>query len=773
MPKTVLVGDSNYAEFEVLHDLLTAKGLKVIWLKNGRDVMSQFGNIKPDLMILDALLPGMTGLKITQAIKAIDEFKDVKVILMSSVYKQFAQQYESRKKVGVDAYTEKPVNVAELENLIDDLIGPAELSGDALSETTITEMEIPIEKPAEKLKKVGLSGDLADIPFPKLAFLLYNYQRTGALRINRDQVSKVIYFRSGAPVFVTSNQSRESLGRFLVLNGTITQAQYNASLEEMLATGNQHGDILLKMGAVTPHELFAALEEHIREKVLSIFSWEKGNYSFQAGQFDLDQNVTLRIDPIRLAFEGISRYYPLRRLEAFFNEYKNQRLVKRKNPGVSISSLGFGPAEMRFITLINNRRTVGRLVAKSNLTLTKTFQVLFLLILLEVIRFKVDRSFGTRGDEAQRNYVKKNIQKREELRRVAESGGSNLLRLNQYMRTVNKSYIRFKGLNHYERLELTSSATVTQVKQAYYLLSLRYHDHRHYQHADKAIQKRADKLFHAITQAYSTLIDPHRRKRYDIQIGIITTEAVKIPPDAVVDEIPTKILPEDETTLHEEPMTPQEAVGENEFEFDEELLDLVREAGESSLETDQAAIESAETQENDDDAETDEELDSLWGTEEIFASSADADENLSVIADEQVRLDESREITSNMASVLKAELAFQNGEEALEQKDWDEAINYFKTAIKLAPKEAEYYEYLGWTFYLKSPDDEKSISEAKANIELGINMNPSLEQGHYFMGVISERLGNIEQARTYYEKALQNNPGHVEAAKSLKSLSAD
>jgi DNA-binding response OmpR family regulator/curved DNA-binding protein CbpA len=775
MPKTVLVGDSNYAEFEVLHDLLTAKGFKVIWLKNGRDVMSQFGHIKPDLMILDALLPGMTGLKITQAIKAIDGFKDVKVILMSSVYKQFRQQYESRKKVGVDAYTEKPVNVAELENLIDDLIGPAVLSGDAVSETTITETGIPVEKPAEKLKKVGLSGDLADIPFPKLAFLLYKYRRTGALRISRDQVSKVIYFRSGAPVFVTSNQSRESLGRFLVLDGTITQAQYNASLEEMLATGNQHGDILLKMGAVTPHELFAALEKHIRDKVLSIFSWEKGKYSFQAGQFDLDQNVTLRIDPVRLAFEGISRYYPLRRLEAFFNEYKNQRLVKRKNPAVSLSSLGFGPAEMRFITLINNRRTVGRLVAQSNLTLTKTFQVLFLLILLEVIRFKVDRSFGTRGDEAQRNYVKKNIQKREELRRVAESGGSNLLRLNQYMRTVNKSYARFKGLNHYERLELTSSATVSQVKQAYYLLSLRYHDHRHYQHADEAIQKRADKLFQAITQAYSTLIDPHRRKRYDIQIGIITIEAGKIPPDAVVDEIPAKILPEDEATLHEGPVSPQETVGEDEFEFefDEELLDLAREAGESSLETDQAAINGAETQETDDDAQADEELDSLWGGEEIFASSAAEDENLTVIADEQVRLDESRVITSDMASVLKAEMAFQNGEEALEQKDWDEAISCFKTAIKLAPKEAEYYEYLGWTFFLKSPDEEKSISEAKANIELGINMNPSLEQGHYFMGVISERLGNIEQARTYYEKALQNNPGHVEAAESLKSLSAD
>ncbi len=770
MPKTVLVGDSNYAEFEVLHDLLTAKGFKVHWQKNGRDVMSQIGDVKPDLMILDALLPGMTGLKITQAVKALDQYQDVKIILMSSVYKQFQQQYESRKKVGVDAYTEKPVNVAELENLIDELIGPAELPGENIEETFGEETEIPAEKPAEKLRKVGLEGDLKDIPFPKLAFFLYKYRRTGALRINREQVSKVIYFRSGTPVFVTSNQSRESLGRFLVQQGIITQAQYNASLEEMLSTGYQHGDILLRMGAITPHQLFGALEQHIHEKVLSVYAWEKGRYQFQAGQFDLDQSMTLHINSIRLAYEGITRHYPLRRLEAFFNEYKNQRLVKRKNPPVPISTLGFGPAEMRFITMINNKRTVGRLVAQSNLTLTKTFQILFLMILMEIIRFKVDRSFGTRGDAAQQEYVRKRLQKRDELRRVAESGGSDLLRLNQYVRAVNTAFKRFKGKNHYERLEIDSKAAAEQIKQAYYIQSHRYHDHRLYQNADDVIQKRADKIFSALTQAYSTLIVPAKRKQYDAKIGIAGSEPQ---PAAEFDEQPAPIeivIGDDIGRTDAAKKETADVKDEFEFEFDDELLDLAMAEGDMS-----ARIEAEMPAEAPPDAEMDDledDLASVWSAEEAFAASDEDDvKDLEISSDEQVRLDESKEITQNMASALKAEMAFQEGEEALEDKDMDGAIEHFAAAIKMAPKEAEYYQYLGWARYLKSPDDESNVSRAKADIELGVSMNPSLEQGYYFMGVISEHSGDMEKARVFFEKALQNNPNHEEAAEALKSLS--
>jgi DNA-binding response OmpR family regulator/tetratricopeptide (TPR) repeat protein len=756
MSKKILVGESNYAEFEVLNDLLTAKGFKVVWMKNGRDVLSQFDEISPDLMILDALLPGMTGLKITQAIKSTPG-RNVKIILMSSVYKQFKEQYEARSKVGVDAYTEKPVNVGELERLITDLIGvngkTAEIGPEAAptapeqrDDEQATD-ESSVTSTVDAKRKIGVDGDISETSFPKLLFYLHKYERTGALRVDREQVSKNIYFQSGFPVLVTSNQSTESLGRFLVQRKLITAAQYNASLEKMLESGKQHGEVLLEMNAITPHDLYRALYDHIAEKVLTVFSWDYGRYRFKAGRFEVNQNFTINIDPIQLIYQGVKRYFPLSRLEGFFNDYKNRRLIRVADAIVSDRSIGVGPAEMKFITLINDKRTVGQIVSRSNLSLSETFQILYLLLLVETIRFKGDPFFGESGMKAGTEFSRERRGRRRVLRNVPDSEMTGSRILDNFQKEIHRAYEKSENLNHYQILSIPRNADLNQIKNAYFILSSRFHDHNLYSQADEITKRKADELFQILTSAYATLINPETRKQYDHDLSVSAIENL---PSDVPDVGPESFEEPELPPLEKTPEPPKPKPAFSLFD-DLEAPD--------ALASEPQATEALAG------------LDSLWDADSGLEKDHADEEALGLDpASPAAQDDESVEVTSDMAHLLKAELAFQEGEDALHDSAFEHAEKAFRKALEIAPNEAEYHAYLGWAVFRNNSDDPAKIQSAIASIEKGISMNPTMDSGHYFLGMILWHQGDKAKAVTLLDKALQCNPDYYPAAEAKRKL---
>lgn len=746
MNRKVLVGESNYAEFEVLGDLLTAKGYKVTWLKNGRDVVEHFNDIEPQLMILDALLPGMTGLKVTQAVKNTPQGKDVKVILMSSVYRQFKSQYESRTRFGVDAYTDKPVNAAEIERIIEDLLGPLppaeivpEPAASAETPKRIAEPTTPSkpveEAPAEPRRRSGVEGSLAETPLPKLIYSLHKYRRTGALRVDRDSVSKVVYFQDGIPIFVTSNQSNDSLGRFLVQRNYITVAQYNASLERMVDTSSSQADMLLATSALSPHDMFRGLQEHVFEKVLSIFAWDWGHYRFRPGRFELDRNVSVQIDPMRMIYAGIRRFYPLTRLEEFFNDYKNKRLLSVGEGASAAIGAGLGPTEMKFVKLINGRRTVGQIVARSHLTLTETFQILYLLIVMEAVRFRGDPGMVERTPQSQREHLEKERAKRAEIREEID-------RPKRYALDVHRAHDVMLGQNMYERFDLPRHATPDDVKEAYFRSSKRFRDHNLYQGSDAETRQKADELFEWLTEAYETLLVPDRRRTYDRRLAespiTASTDELRAAMDAAAVEVFDEPVPA--------------ATAEAQFE------ELLRE--------EPPAPTAPATEPFEDDLSAD-----LWEIDqEIAAFDAMDDSGAAASAGIAEGEEDSEAVTMDVGNQLKAELAFQEGEDAMRDGDFESAVDAFAEALRIAPNEAEYHACLGWARFRSDPEDAAEIRSARESLEKAVSMNPSLDSAHYYLGMMALRQGDRGRARVAFQQAVHLNPENDPAARALAEI---
>jgi two-component system alkaline phosphatase synthesis response regulator PhoP len=85
--------------------------------KKGLDLIKE---IKPDLLICDMLIPGIHGSELSKTLKNDSEFKSLKIILMTGVYKKINWLLEM--KSWTDGFIEKPFEMSKLINIIDKIM---------------------------------------------------------------------------------------------------------------------------------------------------------------------------------------------------------------------------------------------------------------------------------------------------------------------------------------------------------------------------------------------------------------------------------------------------------------------------------------------------------------------------------------------------------------------------------------------------------------------------------------------------------------------------
>jgi len=109
--KILLVDDSK-TELHHLSELLTKRGYTVRTAENGEDAMKRLGEEKPDLILMDVVMPGQNGFQLTRAITRDPRFADVPVIMCTSKNQETDKVWGMRQ--GARDYVVKPVDADEL-----------------------------------------------------------------------------------------------------------------------------------------------------------------------------------------------------------------------------------------------------------------------------------------------------------------------------------------------------------------------------------------------------------------------------------------------------------------------------------------------------------------------------------------------------------------------------------------------------------------------------------------------------------------------------------
>ncbi|MEY4429188.1 MAG: hypothetical protein RLZZ182_1877 [Pseudomonadota bacterium] len=109
--KILLVDDSK-TELHVLTELLTKRGYQVRSAENGEDAFKRLAEERPDLVIMDVVMPGQNGFQLTRAITRDPSYSDIPVIICSSKNQETDRVWGMRQ--GAKDYVVKPVNPDEL-----------------------------------------------------------------------------------------------------------------------------------------------------------------------------------------------------------------------------------------------------------------------------------------------------------------------------------------------------------------------------------------------------------------------------------------------------------------------------------------------------------------------------------------------------------------------------------------------------------------------------------------------------------------------------------
>ncbi|MCA9416564.1 MAG: response regulator, partial [Candidatus Omnitrophica bacterium] len=82
--KKVLIADDAPEIVEMLHLVLERRGYQVVGFDNGKKAVEAIPEEKPDIILLDIIMPGMTGLDVCEKVKNDPATKDIPVILITS-----------------------------------------------------------------------------------------------------------------------------------------------------------------------------------------------------------------------------------------------------------------------------------------------------------------------------------------------------------------------------------------------------------------------------------------------------------------------------------------------------------------------------------------------------------------------------------------------------------------------------------------------------------------------------------------------------------------
>jgi two-component system, OmpR family, alkaline phosphatase synthesis response regulator PhoP len=119
--KTIMVVDDNPDIITIVKTILEGKGYSVGSAYSGKELLAHLENQKPDLIILDIMMPEMDGLEVLTKLKGAPDTSPIPVILLTAKV-----QYEDvlgGYKLGADYYITKPFTSTQLINGINLLLG--------------------------------------------------------------------------------------------------------------------------------------------------------------------------------------------------------------------------------------------------------------------------------------------------------------------------------------------------------------------------------------------------------------------------------------------------------------------------------------------------------------------------------------------------------------------------------------------------------------------------------------------------------------------------
>lgn len=491
MPQTILVAEDDRAFTRMLTRVIEGAGYACTVVADGPSALKSIQRAKPDLLLLDLLLPGKDGRAVMQTMQSEATSRDIPVLCMSGVFRGRATARELE-DLGAQGFLEKPFSGNELVAHLHALVGP----------------------PSAQSERPGDAVDLGEQTVAEILWQAMSEGFSGAIQFSSGKRRKVVVLEDGVPRRVRSNVARECLGRRLLAAGRVDQATLDESLRRSRADGQRQGEVLVKLGVIESQEVDEELRRQAADKLLDLFGWDEGEAWRQAGVLRVGYTSELEDwAPKAVILHGVARMNASRAL-ARLEPLLDTRLAREESETDSLEAEAPGVAQA--LAALGGETSVADLVESHG-------RALFGLWLVGELRIEKaaagEEEASLDAPERAAVDVKPSpANERGAGSEAAEAPASRPAEQQpspgeaQAVAALRETLGELREKNFFALLGVNESSGTGEVRNAFLERAKRYHPDRF--RDSEATRAVASEIFALLSSAHETLCDPAERRSY-------------------------------------------------------------------------------------------------------------------------------------------------------------------------------------------------------------------------------------------------------------------
>jgi adenylate cyclase len=211
-PARILVVDDTPQNVKLLGDLLAAKGYDVVTAASGAEALAKVETDKPDLVLLDVVMPQMSGYEVCRRIREHPDTALLPVVMVTAL--DPGQERVKGIECGADDFLAKPINQPELLARVRSLLRIRQLYETVQAQAAqLAEWNKTLEQRVEEqVAQLERMGRLKRFFSPQLAELIVSGSAEDPLRTHRREITVVFLDLRGFTAFAETAEPEEVMG---------------------------------------------------------------------------------------------------------------------------------------------------------------------------------------------------------------------------------------------------------------------------------------------------------------------------------------------------------------------------------------------------------------------------------------------------------------------------------------------------------------------------------------------------------------------------------
>ncbi|MBL7670365.1 MAG: response regulator [Bdellovibrionaceae bacterium] len=319
----ILIVDDDSSLGEALKEGLSRQGHEAVWVTKPEEALDLFHKQKFDFLLVDCLLPQMTGLELIE--KAHGHSKSqFRPILMSGIYTDKVFVQEAIQKSQAIAFLKKPFDLADVSNLLKrEVVQKADSPVHKHIYQIFSKEKVSVR---EKKALIDSLEDVSGYDLPLIYSLLCETKSTGYLNIYYpDGGISGVTFCSGSICSVDIEDKTTSIGHMLIQSGYITDEDLQTGLNDK--SKKRLGVRLVQGNLLSPHAVDLIMTEQMNVRLSRTITSDRLKINFAVTENELTEPSIDSNQLLRYLHDWVASKIPVNWLKSLYLKWLGSKII--------------------------------------------------------------------------------------------------------------------------------------------------------------------------------------------------------------------------------------------------------------------------------------------------------------------------------------------------------------------------------------------------------------------------------------------------------------